>query len=186
MFSNSSRLVGKPSHSSGLMCYDIRMRTVYIETSVVSYLAGKPSHDLLIAACQQATRDWWEAYRHRFDLYTSQLVIAEAGRGDPEAAKQRLNYLRGIAELHITSEMRDVARALVEQGALPSEAHADALHIAVAAIHHVDLLLTWNCRHIDNPVTKPVIRSVCAAVGFSCPEICTPIQLLEAITDEEE
>lgn len=162
------------------------MRTAYIETSVISYLVGRPSHDLLIAACQQATHDWWEVQRHRFDLYTSQLVLAEAGRGDPEAAEQRLNYLRGIAELHITSETRELAGALVEQGALPSQARADALHIAVAAVHHIDLLLTWNCRHIDNPVMKPIVRSVCATVGFPCPEICTPIQLLEAIPNEQE
>ena len=162
------------------------MRTVYIETSVVSYLTSRSSHDLLIAACQQATRDWWDGYRSRFRLHTSELVIAEAGRGDSETAKRRLDYLRGIPELRLTPESRDIAKALVEQGALPQKAQADALHIAVAAVHHMDLLLTWNCRHIDNPVTKPVVRSICATMGFSCPEICTPIQLLEAIIDEEE
>ena len=162
------------------------MRTVYVETSIVSYLAGRPSHDLLIAACQQSTRDWWDECRWRFDLCTSQLAIAEAGRGDLDTARRRLDYLKGIPELHITPEIRDVAKALVTQRALPSRAEADALHIAIAAVHHVDLLLTWNCRHIDNPVTKPVIRSVCAAAGFPCPEICTPIQLLEAMANEEE
>jgi predicted nucleic acid-binding protein len=162
------------------------MQTMYIETSIVSYLAGKPSHDLLVAAWQQSTRDWWEGHRSRFRLHISELVIAEAKRGDSEVARKRLDYLKGIPELHITSEARDLAKALVEQGALPQKAQADALHIAVAAVHHTDLLLTWNCRHIDNPVTKPVVRSVCAAIGFPCPEICTPIQLLEAIVDEEE
>jgi predicted nucleic acid-binding protein len=162
------------------------MRTIYIETSIISYLAGRPSHDLLIAACQQSTRDWWDEHRLRFSLYTSQLVVAESARGDPEVARRRLDYLRGIPELHITSEIRGVAESLLKQGALPQKAQADALHIAVAAVHHIDLLLTWNCRHIDNPVTKPVVRSVCAVAGFPCPEICTPIQLIEAITNEEE
>jgi len=159
---------------------------VYIETSVVSYLAGRPSHDLLIAACQHATRDWWDGYRSRFHLHTWELVVAEAGRGDIEIAGKRLDHLRGIPELRVTAESRDVARTLVEQGALPQKAQADALHIAVAAVHHMDLLLTWNCRHIDNPVTKPVVRSICATMGFSCPEICTPLQLLEAMIDEKE
>ena len=162
------------------------MRTVYIETSIVSYLAGKPSHDLLIAAWQQSTRDWWDEHRSQFKLYASQLVIAEAARGEPDIARKRLEYLRGIPELHVTPESRDVAKALVEQGALPHKAEADALHIAIAAVHHMDLLLTWNCRHIDNPVTKPIVRSVCAVIGFPCPEMCTPIQLLEATIDEEE
>lgn len=161
------------------------MSTIYIETSVVSYLAGKPSRDLLIAACQQATRAWWDDHRHGYELYTSQLVIAEARRGDPEASDSRLNYLKGIPQLQITSEIRDLAVALIERGALPKKAEADALHIAAAAVHHIDLLLTWNCRHIDNPSTKPVVRSVCATQGYRCPEMCTPIELLEAMNDEK-
>ena len=161
------------------------MQTVYIETSVVSYLAGKPSGDYLVAACQQATHAWWTHHRHGYELYTSPLVVTEARRGDPEASEKRLSYLKGIPELRITSEIRDMAAALVEQGALPKKAGADALHIAAAAVHHIDLLLTWNCRHIDNPSTKPVVRSVCAAQGYVCPEMCTPIELLEAMNDEE-
>jgi predicted nucleic acid-binding protein len=161
------------------------MQTVYIETSIVSYIAARPSRDLVIAACQQATRTWWHDHRHRYELYTSQLVIAEAGRGDPEASGARLGYLKDIPQLKITSEIRDMAAALVERGALPKKAGADALHIAAAAVHNIDLLLTWNCRHIDNPSTKPVVRSVCTAQGYMCSEICTPIELLEAMNDEE-
>ena len=161
------------------------MQTVYIETSIVSYMASKPSHDLLIAACQQATQTWWDDHRYRYELYTSHLVIAEAGRGNPEASGKRLNYLKGIPQLTITSEIRDLAKALIEQDALPEKAEADAIHIAAAAVHHIDLLLTWNCRHIDNPSTKPVVRSVCMTQGYVSPEMCTPIELLEATEDEE-
>ena len=161
------------------------MQTVYIETSIVSYLASRPSRDLLVAACQQATRTWWGEYRHQFELYTSPLVVSEAGSGDPEAAENRLTYLKDMPELHVTTEVRQLAQALVEQSALPPKAGADALHIALAAIHHIDLLLTWNCRHIDNPVAKPLIRSVCAANACPCPEICTPLEILEALDHEE-
>jgi predicted nucleic acid-binding protein len=160
-------------------------KTVYVETSIVSYLAGRASRDLLIAACQQVTREWWQDQRERYELYTSQLVLAEAAAGDPESAKRRLAYLEGIPELLVTTEVRDLARALVTQRAFPPKAEADALHIAVAAVHRMDLLLTWNCRHIDNPATKPMVRSVCLAAGYSCPEICTPIEILEAASDEE-
>ncbi len=163
----------------------MNVKTLYVETSIVGYLAGKASRDLLIAACQQATRDWWQDQRERYELFTSQLVVAEAAAGDPESAKRRLAYLEGIPELLVTTEVRDLARTLVTEGALPSKAAADALHIAVAAVHRMDLLLTWNCRHIDNPATKPMVRSVCLAAGHSCPEICTPIEILEAASDEE-
>ena len=163
----------------------MKTRTVYIETSIVSYLASRPSHDLLTAACQQATRDWWEEHRSGYELFTSQLVVAEAGAGDPEAAKKRLDLLEGIPELRIGNEVRDLARILVAKGALPRKAEADALHIAVSAVHHIDLLLTWNCRHIDNPILKPHIRSVCTVAGYTCPEMCTPIEILEIEGDEE-
>ena len=161
------------------------MQTVYIETSIVSYMAGKPSRDLLVAACQQATRTWWDDHRHHYELYTSQLVIAEAGRGNSEASGKRLYYLKGIPKLKVTPEIRDIAKALIQQGALPEKAEADAIHIAVAAVHRINLLLTWNCRHIDNPSTKPVMRSVCMSLGYMSPEMCTPIELLEAVKDEE-
>lgn len=161
------------------------MQTVYIETSVVSYLAGRPSGDLLVAACQQATRTWWDEHRFRFELYTSRLAVSEASSGDSEAVRHRLDYLGAIPELHMTAEARDLARILIQQGALPRKAEADALHIAVAAVHRIDILLTWNCRHIDNPVTKPMVRSVCAGSGYACPEICTPLELLE-VSDHEE
>jgi hypothetical protein len=85
----------------------------------------------------------------------------------------------------ISSEVRDLARILVNKGALPPKTEADALHIAVAAVHNIDLLLTWNCRHIDNPTMKPKIRSVCHDAGYFCPEICTPIDILEVVSDEK-
>ncbi len=163
----------------------MRVRTVYLETTIVSYLASRQSHHLLTAACQQATRDWWEEHRADYELFTSQLVVTEAGSGDPEIAKKRLSLLDGIQALEMNDEVSKLARRLVSEGALPAKAGADALHVAVAAVHHIDLLLTWNCRHIDNPVTKPALRSVCAAAGYTCPEICTPLEILEVESDDE-
>lgn len=177
---------GPPGFTSGRpQCNLASMANVYIETSIVSYLAGRTSRDLLIAACQQATRDWWNTHRLRHALFTSRLVLAEAGAGDVSAAQVRLRYLEGIPALQVTNESGELARALIEGNALPQKAEADSLHIAIAAVHGLDLLLTWNCRHIDNPVNKPVIRSVCVAAGYRCPEICTPLELLEGTADEE-
>ena len=102
----------------------------------------------------------------------------EASAGNPEAAARRLAALRGIAKLPIDEEVRRLADALVSKGGFPAGAEADALHVAVATVHHVDYLLTWNFRHIDNAAKKPVVRSICVAAGYSCPEICTPMELL--------
>lgn len=153
--------------------------SVYIETSIISYLAAKPSRDLLTAACQQITLEWWEDKRNEYNLFTSELVVAEAKIGDQDAAAKRLKLLRGVSELKITDDVRQIAATLVAQGALPGKAQADALHIAIAAVHGMDYLLTWNCRHIDNPATKPLVRKVCSEEGCLCPEICTPIEIME-------
>ena len=154
------------------------MKTVYIETSIVSYLTARPARDLLAAAWQNATNQWWETRRERFDLFTSQLVVDEAKEGDPQAAQLRLDALAGVPHLSMPDSVTELAVALQEEGALAEKATGDALHVAVCAYHGVDYLLTWNCRHIDNAEMKPLMRSVCAVHGYTCPEICTPLELM--------
>jgi hypothetical protein len=153
-------------------------KTVYIETSIISYLTAQPSRDLRAAAWQQITTQWWQQERMKYELYTSALVIKEASQGDPEVAKRRLQVLASLSELTIDDEVERLADKLMEGGGVPVGAEGDALHVAAAAVHEMDYLLTWNCRHIDNAVTKPIIRSICAAVGYPYPEICTPVELL--------
>jgi predicted nucleic acid-binding protein len=158
-------------------------KQVYIETSVVSYLAAWPSRDILIAAAQEITRNWWNQERSRYELFVSELVRVEASRGDPDAAQRRLEKLEAISDLKITSEAVALANHLVDQGAVPREVADDATHVAVAAVHGMDYLLTWNFRHIDNAETKPQMRSICAVAGYPCPEICTPQELMGADTE---
>jgi len=154
------------------------MKTVYIETSVVSYLSALPARDLLVAAWQSATLQWWQNRRADFEVCTSQLVLDEASAGNPEAAERRRHSLANIPILPIVSAVSDLAASLLKEGALPEKAADDALHLAIAAYHGVDYLLTWNCRHLDNAEMKPVMRSVCAVHGYVCPEICTPLELM--------
>lgn len=153
-------------------------RTLYIETSIVSYLTARPTRDLVAAAWQNATNQWWDTQRLRFDLFTSQLTIEEAGQGHPEAAQRRLAVLADIPHLSIPEAVTDLATALLLEDALPRKATDDAVHVAVSAYHAMDYLMTWNCRHIDNAETKPLIRSICAIQGYKCPEICTPLELM--------
>jgi len=158
-------------------------KTVYIETSIPSYLAARPSRDMLAAAWQQVTLQWWEEARPQYDLFTSELVIAEASLGDRDAAAKRIAYLEGISELPVDEEPQILAERLIAGGAVPDFAQADALHVAVSAVHRIDYLLTWNCRHLDNATTKPLMRSICAVAGYVCPEICTPLELLPEESD---
>lgn len=151
---------------------------VYIETTIVSYLTARPSRDLIIAAHQQITNEWWENRRDDFDLYTSQFVIKESSAGDAEMATMRLDALDGIALLATNKEVFDLAGLLVKKGPLPEKAEIDALHIAVAARHGMDYLLTWNCKHIANAELQAGIGKLCRAAGFEPPVICTPEELL--------
>ena len=160
------------------------MKAVYLETSVFSYLTGRPSRDLLASARQQITERWWHDHRQRFELFVSPVVEREAGKGDPEAAARRLSAMTGISQLAVNAEVERLAAQLIQDGALPSTAAEDALHVALAAVHRIDYLLTWNCRHIDNAETKPAIRAVCAVLGYPCPEICTPEELMGGSFDE--
>ncbi|MBM4046141.1 MAG: type II toxin-antitoxin system VapC family toxin [Planctomycetes bacterium] len=151
---------------------------IYIENSIISYLAARPSRNLVTAARQQITSDWRHSRRPQFDLYVSELVFTEAADGDPEAASRRMHYLADVEEVPVTLEARSLARALLEEGALPPKAVADALHVATAAVHGIKYLLTWNCAHLANAEIRPLVRSVCAVHGYTSPEICTPEELM--------
>ena len=160
------------------------MKAVYLETSIFGYLTGRPSRDLLASARQQITERWWHDHRQRFDLFVSSVVETEAAKGDSEAAERRLSVIRGIPQLAVSVDVERLAMQLIQEGAVPVAAAEDALHVALAAVHRMDYLLTWNCRHIDNAEKKPAIRSVCAILGYPCPEICTPEELMGGVSDE--
>ncbi|WP_437976232.1 type II toxin-antitoxin system VapC family toxin [Sorangium sp. So ce295] len=149
---------------------------LYIETTIVSYLTARPSRDLVQAAHQQVTREWWAA-RDDFTLFISQFVLDEAGAGDGDAAARRLDALRGATLLDITEEAILLASNLVVGGGLPAKARVDALHVAMAAVHGMDFLLTWNCKHIANAATRERIEELCRVDGFEPPVICTPLEL---------
>jgi predicted nucleic acid-binding protein len=151
--------------------------TVYIETSVVSYLTAWPSRDLVLAAHQQVTRDWWET-RDRFDLYTSQFALDEAAAGDEIAAASRLAVLEELRLLEVTEEAVFLAERLLSGGGVPPKARLDALHVAMAAAHGMDYLLTWNCKHIANASLRGQIEEACRASGMEPPIICTPLELV--------
>ena len=156
---------------------------VYLETSIPSYLAAWSSRDLIKAAHQQITREWWQT-RNRFDLYISDLVIQEASGGDETAARQRLEMIQDIQVLEFTDEVRTLAHDLVELGPLPEKAAVDALHIAFAVVNGMDYLLTWNCTHIANAAMRNDIESICRSRGYEPPIICTPEELQEELTNE--
>ena len=151
---------------------------VYLETTIVSYLVALPTQDLIQSAYQQITREWWER-RDRFDLYVSRAVVAEARRGNRDAAARRLAALRGIPRLAGGRRVIDLATDLIRHGTLPVQARVDAVHVGIAAANGMEYLLTWNLRHLANASLRGKIEEAVRAAGLVPPIICTPEELME-------
>jgi len=150
---------------------------VYLETSFISYLAAKDSTDIFVVTRQRESRDWWENSRNDFTVFISDAVIREAARGNAGYAKQRLELLEGLEILETTDAALGLARELVRRKAVPENAEEDAVDIAIAAVHNMDFLLTWNFRHINNLFLKLKIAEVCNDNGFQFPQIGSPQEL---------
>ncbi len=153
---------------------------VYLETSFISYLTAPFSKDEKIAREQLASRRWWEEEGTKCDLFVSDLVLAEASKGNAEQSRLRMEFLKRIRSVAETDEAKSLADLLIEAHALPENASEDAFHVALATVYGADIVLTWNCRHIANPLTLPKTVAVVMGAGYECPALATPVQLLEA------
>jgi predicted nucleic acid-binding protein len=151
---------------------------VYLETSIISYLAAHPSRDLITAARQQITHEWWSRRRPQFGVYISEIVVAEAAAGDVDAARRRAQWMEGVPSLSVSDEATALARKLVQAARLPERAAIDALHISLAACHGMHYLLTWNSTHIANAEFRPKVERACRDNGYEPPALCTPDELM--------
>lgn len=154
------------------------METVYLETSFVSYLVARRSQDVIIAGHQATTADWWANRRSLFECFMSQVVIDEASAGDPDEITKRLAVLSTLSALEVTTDAESLTLAILSAGMLPARAIRDAAHVAVATVHGIDYLLTWNCKHLANAQITRRIALVCVQMGFRMPVVCTPLELM--------
>ena len=157
------------------------MQTVYIETTIPSYLAANPSSQPAIAADQQTTQAWWAAERHRFRLYTSIFTVDEVSRGDAAAAARRRGFLQDIPRMIVTPAVGPLADELVRLLQLPAKSVLDASHLAMSIVHQIDYLLTWNCTHLANPVLQKELVEYCRYHDLYIPIVCTPEALLSSL-----
>jgi predicted nucleic acid-binding protein len=151
---------------------------VYLETSIISYLAAQPSRDLITAARQQITHEWWNRRRLEFEVFISEIVVAEAAAGDADAARRRTHWMVDVPSLSISDEATVLARQLVQAARLPDRAAVDALHISLAACHGMHYLPTWNSTHIANAEFRPKVERACRDNGYEPPVLCTPDELM--------
>ena len=154
------------------------MESVYLETTFISYLVARPSRDVIVAAHQQMTHDWWDARRGDFACHVSQVVVDEVTAGDPDEIRKRLEVIQNLPLLEVTESVQSLAQAIIGSGVIPPCAVRDAAHIATAAVHRIDYLLTWNCRHLANAQIMRKIEEVCGRLSERMPLICTPEELM--------
>ena len=153
------------------------MDTIYVETTVIGNVAGRLHPKPSIADRQQLTRDWWADAPSRYRVFVSQLTLDECSAGDPAAAAERLEVVRNIPLLDQGRDAETLAALLIERCAVPRTEPRDALHIATAAVHGVQFIVTWNFKHILNPHLQSRISDTCRQAGYVPPTICTPEQL---------
>ncbi len=168
-----------------MIYYATEKPKVYIETTVVSYLVARPSPDATVASWQRATRQLWEGYENRFEFVVSDIVLVETRRGNPTAAQQRLDMLASLTVLETLPTVDPLAQQLLETGAVPQNFRSDAQHIAIATVHGVEYLVSWNHKHIVNANKREHINKICQAAGFKPITICTPTELIEEFEMKE-
>ena len=154
------------------------METVYIETTIVSYLVARPSRDLVLAAHQQLTRDWWQNERVNYQCMISTEVLREAEQGEAEMSRLRLEALEGVEIIRATPEIGALAAAFLNTGALPPFMRSDAVHLAAATLSGADYLLTWNCRHLANAHVLKRLHKEAERRGWGLPTVCTPLEMM--------
>jgi len=153
--------------------------TVYIETSVVSYLTARPSRDLIVAGHRQVTAEWWRTVLPEISAFVSELVLEEASKGDEQAAAQRLERIADMPVLEVVDEIDGLAKEYADALQLPDKAQADAYHMALATWHGIDYVVSWNCTHIASGRVQRVLLEINSAIGFQTPILCTPEELME-------
>ena len=151
---------------------------VYLETTVIGFWAGFATVDSKMHEWQEVTRRWLADASDYFDLFVSSLVISECGAGDARAADVRLKYCEKYPSLKSSAEADALADQLISPTALPQKARDDALHVAIATVNGVSFLVTWNCKHLANPVLRKRVEAICQENGYVAPQIVTPHDLL--------
>ncbi|OHD56199.1 MAG: hypothetical protein A2096_04760 [Spirochaetes bacterium GWF1_41_5] len=153
-------------------------KSVYIESTIPSYYVAEPSRDIVLLAHQGITREWWNTDRQNYDLYISEIIITEISKGDSTYSEKRKMLIADIDELEMADGIVELTKEYFEKLHIPQKAANDAFHIAFTVYHNIDYLLTWNCKHMANPITRERLHKINASKGLITPEICTPDELL--------
>ena len=168
-----------------MLKYNSIKSRVYVESTVISHLVARPSDDETLVVWQKASRQLWEDYTDRFEFVISPVVRDEIQRGDVVLSRQRLEIVSSLTVLELSQEVIVLVDKLLDTGVVPQNSAPDAQHIAVATVHNIEYLVSWNHKHIVNEHKREQIKKVCREAGFNPTILCTPIELMEDIQMQE-
>ncbi|HOH29027.1 MAG TPA: type II toxin-antitoxin system VapC family toxin [Candidatus Hydrogenedentes bacterium] len=152
--------------------------TLYLETTIPSYLLADASRDIVAVARQDITRRWWHRDKNRFDMVVSEVVLKEAAKGDQGAAQKRLAFLEQFHILEATSDIPKITGLYLKGKIVPFGSVEDAAHLAFASIHEIAFVCTWNFKHLANAFALKRLRTLNEQLGLYTPSVCTPEELL--------
>lgn len=157
------------------MGYNTSMRpTVYIETTVPSYYCDER---IELAADIARTREWWDEERQDYECFASAIVLEELLAGQYPNKDVCVALLRDVPNLEINEEIAEIARVYRVRKVMPLLPEADSLHVATAAYYKMNILLTWNCRHLANVRKEEHLSEINEQMNLVTPRIVTPYQL---------
>jgi hypothetical protein len=152
------------------------VETVYIETTIPSYYYETRT-DAKAVAWREITRDWWDSEHLKFDCYTSDFTIIELNKGNHPNKIQKSSMIEELPRLDYVEEIDEIIEIYIKNLVMPSDAHGDAAHLAMASYHGMNYLLTWNCKNLANANKYGHIQRINLKLGLTSPLIITPEQL---------
>jgi len=152
-------------------------KKIYIETTIISYATSRVSRDVIVASRQLASRILLDKCSD-FEAYISVLVLAEIESGDTKRATMRCEVVSHFPVLQVTEQAEHLADRLIHAKAVPERFKEDALHLAIAAVNGIDVIVTLNFAHINNPFTLGKIRGLVESCGYRFPEVSSPDALI--------
>ena len=153
---------------------------IYLDTSVINFLFAEDAPDFM-----KVTREFFEHHvrEARYAVFVSDVVLREIEK-TPDAEKRGILFKvvqdYGLSILTLSAEAEDLAKIYVRDGVIPERKLDDAMHIAIATCQNIDVLLSWNFRHLANFRKQLAIRSINEREGYLHPLVlANPTEVLD-------
>jgi len=155
----------------------MRENKIYLDTSVLNFFFEE--EDLEKA---NATKELFSEFKRRnFHPFISELVLREIGQTPGTKKEKLLSLIKTyeIPSLEVTPDSLDLSEKYMARKIFPAKYRDDALHIGIATVHRLEIVVSWNLRHMVKWKTRREVKAINILEGFQEIEICTPMEVIE-------